>query len=218
MMNKKYLLELFSLFLITTLFAEDSRMLWDFGVIIKTSVQQIDPIKNVKSLSNSEIDVSSQDKALIANPFIPPTLASLDEKVYDPPIISESLDEISLNNIHQVKLLAGRLTMQINYQPIIDMISQIDFNQLDENDCLDLNYWLANAFLHTGKYTEAENVIHTNMAFIKDDRFHFLLAMTYESQGRINAAHEEYLEFINQFPNSEYKMTALIKARMLGRR
>jgi len=56
------------------------------------------------------------------------------------------------------------------------------------------------------------------MAFTKDDRFHFLLAMTYESQGRIKAAQEEYLEFINQFPNSEYKMTALIKARMLGRR
>ena len=109
--------------------------------------------------------------------------------------------------------------MQINYQPIIDMISQIDFNQLDENDCLDLNYWLANAFLQTGKYTEAENVIHTSMAFTtKDDRFHFLLAMTYESQGKKMAAQEEYLEFINQFPNSEYKMTALIKARMLGRR
>ena len=217
MTNKKYLLELFSLFFITTLFAEESRMLWDFGVIIKTSVQQIDPIKNVKSISNSEIDVSSQDKALIANTFIPPTLASLDEKVYDPPIISGYLDEISLNNIHQVKLLAGLLTMQINYQPIIDMISQIDFNQLDENDCLDLNYWLANAFLHTGKYTEAENVIHTNMAFTKDDRFHFLLAMTYEAQGKIKNARKEYLRFIKQFPKSDYKVTALIKARILGR-
>ena len=108
--------------------------------------------------------------------------------------------------------------MQINYQPIIDMISQIDFSQLDENDCLDLNYWLANAFLHTGKYTEAENIIHTNMAFAQDDRFHFLMAMTYESQGKIKVAQEEYLKFINQFPNSDYKMTALIKARILGRR
>ena len=217
MMNKKYLLELFSLFFITTLFAEESRMFWDFGVIIETSVQQIDPIKNVKSISNSEIAASSQDKALIANPFIPPTLASLNEKVYDPLIMSEPWDEISLNNIHQVKLLAGRLTMQINYQPIIDMISQIDFNQLGENDCLDLNYWLANAFLHTGKYTEAEDVIHTNMAFTKDDRFHFLLAMTYESQGRLKKAKKEYLKFINQYPKSDYKVSALIKARMLGR-
>jgi TolA-binding protein len=83
---------------------------------------------------------------------------------------------------------------------------------------MDLNYWLANAYLQTGQYTEAEDVILTNMTFTKDDRFHFLLAMTYESQNKIEAAWEEYLRFIKQFPKSDYKMTALIKARMLGRR
>ena len=107
--------------------------------------------------------------------------------------------------------------MQINYQPIIDIISQIDLRQLDENDYLDLNYWLANAFLHTGKYKEAEDVILTNLELKMEDRFHFLLAMTYESQGRIDNAQEEYLKFVKQYPKSDYKVTALIKARILGR-
>ncbi len=218
MTNKKCLLGLFSIFFLTTIFSEENRTLWDFGVIIKTSVQINDSEKNIQFLSNSELDPPFEIKALIADPFIPPTVASLDEKGYDSPIILESLDEISLNNIHQIKLLAGRLTMQINYQPIIDLISQVDFSQLDENDRIDLNYWLANAFLQTGQYTEAEDVINTNMMFTKDDRFHFLLAMTYESQNRIKVAREEYMRFIKQFPKSDYKMTALIKARMLGRR
>ena len=55
------------------------------------------------------------------------------------------------------------------------------------------------------------------MAFTMDERFYFLLAMIYESQGKIKEAQEEYLEFIKQFPKSDYKITALIKARMLGR-
>ena len=50
-----------------------------------------------------------------------------------------------------------------------------------------------------------------------DDRFHFLLAMTYESQGDINKAIEEYIEFSKQFPKSDYKVAALIKTRILGR-
>ena len=218
MTDRKYLLGLFSIFFITIIFAEENRMLWDFGVVIKKPVQQRTPKEQMQPLLNVDIKPSYQVKALIANPFVPPALISLNDKVYDGLNYLESLDNISLDNIHQVKLMANRLTMQNNYQSVIDMISQIDCSRIDENDCLDLNYSLANAFLYTGRYTEAEDVILTNLAFKMDDRFHFLLAMTYESQGKIKAAQEEYLEFINQFPDSEYKMIALIKARMLGRR
>ena len=218
MIDRKYLLGLFSIILITTIFAEGKRTLWDFGVIIQPSVKNSVAENNKKTYSNTEIEPSAQVKAMIANPFIPPTLNSLNKKVYDLPTVPEPLDKIPLNNIHQVKLLAGRLTMQINYLPIIDMISQIDFSQLDEHDCLELNYWLANAFLHTGQFTEAEDIILANRALRMDDRFHFLLAMTYEAQGKVKNAREEYLRFIKQFPKSDYTVTALIKARMLGRR
>ena len=54
------------------------------------------------------------------------------------------------------------------------------------------------------------------MAFTKDDRFHFLLAMNYEAQGKIRDAREEYLKFVKQFPQSDYKMAALIKSRILN--
>ena len=48
-----------------------------------------------------------------------------------------------------------------------------------------------------------------------DDRSHFLLATIFEHQNKINKAQEEYLNFIEKFPKSDYKMSALIKSRML---
>ena len=159
MMNRKYLIGLFSILFITTIFSQGNRVLWDFGVVINTYAQHSPTEKSIKSISSSKKEFSYQDKALIGASFIPPTLITFDKKVNNIPILLESLAEISLDNIQQVKLLANRLTMQINYQPIIDMISQIDLKQLDENDFLDFNYLLADALFQTGKYKEAEDVI-----------------------------------------------------------
>jgi len=218
MTNRKYLLGLFSIFFIITIFANEKQNLWDFGVIIKTSSQQNTSKMSTKTLSNVIINPHPQVEALIANPFIPPTLTTFKEKVFIAQNTSASWGEIPLEDINQVKLLAGQLTMQVNYLPIIEMLKQINFSILDESDCLDLNYWLANAFLNTGKYTEAEDLILASLTSSINDRFHFLLAMTYEAQGKIKEAQKEYLIFIKQFPNSDYQVTALIKARMLDRR
>ena len=217
MRNKKIFLGLFSIFFITPIFTNENEILWDFGVIINTSVNHNDSENILSPLSNLEIEPSSQTNALIADPFIPPTLISTGKKRYKPQFFSESLNVLSLNNINQVKLFASRLTMQTNYQLIIDIISQINFSIVDKNDTLDLMYWLANALLYTGKYKEAEDVIHANMPLAIDDRFHFLLAMTYEVQGKKKESWEEYLKFIKQFPQSDYKMAALIKSRILDR-
>ena len=217
MRNKKIFLGLFSIFFITPIFTDENEMLWDFGVIINTSVNHNGAEKIISPLSNSETEPFSKTNALIADPFIPPTLISTGEKRYKPQFLSESLNVLSLNNINQVKLFASRLTMQTNYQLIIDIISQINFSLVNKNDSLDLMYWLANALLYTGKYKEAEDVIHANMPLATDDRFHFLLAMTYEVQGKKKESWEEYLKFIQQFPKSDYKMAALIKSRILDR-
>ena len=217
MRNKKIFLGLFSIFFITPIFTDENEMLWDFGVIINTSVNHNDSGKIISPFSNLETEPFPHSNALIADPFISPTLISTREKIYKPQFLPESFNALSLNNIYQVKLFASRLTMQTNYQLIIDIISQINFSLVNKNDSLDLMYWLANALLYTGNYKEAEDVIHANMPLATDDRFHFLLAMTYEVQGKKKESWEEYLKFIKQFPKSDYKMAALIKSRILDR-
>ena len=217
MKNEKIFLGLFSIFSITLIFSNENEMLWDFGVIINTSINHNGSEKIISSLSNLETESSSQTNALLADPFIPPTLVSNGEKRYKPQFLQESLNSLSLNNINQVKLIASRLTMQTNYQLIIDIIGQINFSGVDNNDSLDLMYWLANALLYTGKYKEAEDVINANMPLATDDRFHFLLAMTYEVQGKKGKSWEEYMKLIKKFPQSDYKMAALIKSRILDR-
>ena len=199
------------------MFAVENTTLWDFGVII-TSVQQNTPNKDMQSLTKLEEDTPPQFMALIANPFIPPTKTSIDKKISVPPILLDKWERFTLNNIKQVQLLTSQLTLQLNYQSVIDIIGQMDLNQIDDNDKLDLNYWLANAFFHIGAYSKAEDIILSSIGQARDDRFYFLLAMTYEEQDKIQAAQKKYLQLIKQFPNSDYQVTALIKTRMLGRR
>ena len=211
MMSKMWLIRFSSIFLMTIIFANENNMLWDFGVVINQSNSK------TKLLLKPEIDTAPKIKAMISDPFIPPTIASISERKHDISFFSESRGDYSLNNIYEVKLLVGRLTMQNNYQMIIDVMGKIDLHSLNTKEHIDLNYWLANALLQTGEYAKAKDLILENMDLAVDDRFHFLLAMTYESQGYINKALEEYIEFSKQFPKSDYKAAALIKARILGR-
>ena len=84
MRNKKIFLGLFSIFFITPIFTNENEILWDFGVIINTSVNHNGAEKIISPLSNLEIEPSSQTNALIADPFIPPTLISTGEKKNNP--------------------------------------------------------------------------------------------------------------------------------------
>ena len=90
MMDKNYWAVLFLfLLLYTTAFTEEKSVMWDFGVVINNSVQPIQ--HNGKNLSSpiKLTHVHSQDKALIADPFISPTLTSLTKTASDIPIFSE---------------------------------------------------------------------------------------------------------------------------------
>ena len=147
-------------------------MLWDFGVVINQSNPK------TKLLLKPEIDTAPKIKAMISDPFIPPTIASISERKHDISSFSESGGDYSLNDIYEVELLAGRLTMQNNYQMVIDVMEKVDSNSLNDKDRLDLDYWFANALLQTGEYSKAKDlIIETMNLTVGDDRFHFLLAM-----------------------------------------
>ena len=55
----------------TIIFANENNMLWDFGVVINQSNS------NTKLLLKPEIDTAPKIKAMISDPFIPPTIASI---------------------------------------------------------------------------------------------------------------------------------------------
>ena len=202
MINRKYLLKIFSIIFISIIFSKEKSVLWDFGV----------QIQSIKPLSNSNKD--SQSEALIANRFVPPNFLSTDKKL-DKNILSNSITTITLNNMNEISTLAAQLTMKNDFQSIIDMINQIDLSKFN-NNFSNLYYWLANAYFHTGKYLEAKNILLSNNTQIIHDHAHFLLAMIYESQGEKNAAKEKYLQFSKEFPTSDLLNSALIKIKLLN--
>jgi len=218
MMDKKYFLRLFSIFFINIILANEKILLWDFGVEIIPPVQPNTPMQNSKLLSNNQTASYIRKNALISDSFVSPTITMALENTFIDDIDTEIIQIISASNIDEVMLLIGRLSILKNYQSIINMLGQSNFSQLGEKDRLELNYWLANAFFHTGMYPSAKDIILTNTKSSMDDSFQFLLGLIYEAQGKPNKAQETYLKLIYQFPKSEYTVSAQIKARILGRR
>ena len=203
MINRKYLLWLFSIFYIAIIFSEDQKILWDFGVKIKSSSKQ---------------DSLNKTNALIANRFVPPNSSNLlVEKKIPKNISLNSNYRITVDNIYEIEILVARLTMKNNFQTIIDIITQIDLKQLNNYNCSNLYYWLANAYFYTGKYSDAKNIILSYMPSEIEDYSHFLLAMIYENTGEITSARSEYLQLIKEFPSSDLKQSALIKTRLLAK-
>ena len=119
------------------------------------------------------------------------------------------------NDIKQIKTIITKLTIKELYQPIIDLIRELNLDDFQANELQEINYWLANAFLNTGQYEMAENILLNNSQNENDDKSNFLLATIFEHQNKRKKAQKEYLNFIKKYPNSDYKMSALIKARML---
>ena len=217
MKNKKTIFLLFGFTIITVLFSEDKQILWDLGVIIYAPTQYIESNKDpiLPILPEKVITNNSNIKALISNPFIPPRIVFNEKNVLNSQMNSIFINEVYFDNINQIKLFAAQLSVQSIYQPIIDMINHLDVGNLKDNDIVELNYWLANALCNTGQYAKAENVILDNYTSIMNDESHFLLAIIFEHQNKIENAREEYLKLIDKFPSSDYKMAATIKARML---
>ena len=120
-----------------------------------------------------------------------------------------------MENIKIALLIITKLTIKKLYQPIIEIIKEINLDNFKPNELQEINYWLANAFLNTGQYEMAENVLLNNFQNEVDDKSNFLLAIIFEHQNKTKKAQKEYLNFIKKYPDSDYKMSALIKAKML---
>ena len=100
---------------------------------------------------------------------------------------------------------------------MINLIETFKINNPAHNNSNNLNYWLANAFFKMGNYIAAKNVILQNLNEKSDDRFYFLLAMTYEANNEKKMAKKEFNNFLKLFSQSEYLNSAKIKSKILNK-
>ena len=209
MKNKLYFTSII-FFLIHSLIAQENKILWDFGVIINSPLENTNTqiIKN-----NLEINEYYNGKALISNLFVPPIIKSNEKTVLSKKINNYS--KIKNYSFKQIKFLITKLTVQKLYKNIIEVINELNIDNYKNNESLEINYWLANALTQTGKYKLAENVILNDSKNDINEQSSFLLATIYEHQNKKQKAQKEYLNFIQKYPNSDYKISAQIKAKML---
>ena len=220
MVDKKCVLDFCMIGLFCSMVFPENDILWDFGVIIKQPFLQ----NNTKNTSlqypaNQEV-LQTNINAVIADRFIPPVRNTFPPESSDPLVykISESLTELTLEkNIYQIRSLAEKYYLKKNYRYVIQLLQQRYLDLLSEQNRIDLEYLLADAFYHTGEYNKAQEQVLSLIKQNKSDRLYLLLAMIYESLGENNTAKEYYLKLIDHFPESDYIISAKIKSTILGR-
>ena len=219
MMDNKYVLGLCVMGLFCSMVFSENDILWDFVVvIIPPDIQNNQKDALLKHPTNQEV-FQPKINAVITDPFIPPVKSTLSSQISGPSVIilpEKIMELISEKNISQISKEAKKYYFKKNYQYVIELLYLRDLDVLSKKNQNDLEYILANAFYHTGKYKKALELVLSLLKQNKSDRLYLLLSMIYESLGENNTAKEHYLKLIDQFPNSDYLTSAKIKARILG--
>ncbi|MBC8256649.1 MAG: tetratricopeptide repeat protein [Candidatus Marinimicrobia bacterium] len=199
-----------SIALICSIGFSENEILWDFGVVIRKS--ELQPANNeiLDKFPSKYKNSQTKINAVIADPFIPPTI-NRNTSIISRKVISEPIDL----NIHQIKTTAEKSYLMKNYPHVIAILYQRDLSILSEKDQNDLIYLLADAYYQNGNYTEAKTQALSLLKHNRSDKLYILLAMIYESLGENKNAKDNYQKIIAYYPNSDYFNSAKIKSRIL---
>ena len=205
MMGNKFILALYIGLSCSLSFAE-TNILWDFGVVINSP-----DYKNISK--NYLLQAPSKQKKprvkinrLISDSFIPPVKSSFSSHL-------EALD--SEKSIFLVDSEAKKCYLRKNYIRVIKILQLRDLSILNQQNQYNLEYLLADALHQTGKYQTARDYVLSLLKHNETERLYFLLAMIYESLEQNDDAREYYLKLIEQYPESDYTVSAHIKSRIL---
>ena len=220
MIDKKCVLGFCVMGLFCSMVLSENDIFWDFGVIISQADIQNNPKDAYRQYPTKQNVFQTKINAVIADPFIPPVKSTLRPDISDPLVykLSNNLAELALEkNIFQIRSMVKKYYLKKNYQYVIELLYQRNLDMLSEQNRSDLEYLLADAYYHAGKYKKAQEQVLSLLKQNKSARLYMLLAMIYESLGENNIAKEHYLKLIAQFPDSDYIISARIKSRILGR-
>ena len=218
-MDKKYVLSFCIIGAFYSMLFSENNILWDFGVIIRQSDLQNNSNETLSQNSANQKVFHTKINAVIADSFIPPVRRTLPSEISDPLVytLPEYFTELTLDkNIYQIESMVKKYYFKKNYCYVIGLLHKKDLDMLSEHKRSDLEYLLANAFYHSGENKEALEQVLSLMKQKKSSRLYLLLAMIYESLGKNNTAKKHYLKLIDQFPDSDYIISAKIKSRILS--
>ena len=201
------------------IFSEND-ILWDFGVVINPpnyhNISKNNPVQSPSKLNKSQIKIN----AVISDPFVPPIKNTLTPKIIKsnnnliPKIMSGLGSE---KNIFQISSEAKIYYFKKNYGYVIELLQHKNLTHLTQKHRYDLEYLLAESLYKAGEYKKAQNQVLSLLNQNETERLCFLLAMIYEALGKNNKSKEYYLKLINQYPKSDYTVSAYIKSHILSR-
>ena len=189
-------------------------ILWDFGLVINPTKGFNDSVQNtskyINNLEKNDLDIN----AYISNPFIAP-IENNNYKNKKNNQIKESYNiKISNKNIYEIKLKIEKLFFSQKYNKIIKILRNNNLSEVSERNKQFLKYYLANSLYKIGDYDNAITLINS---LEKTEENHILLIMVYESMDNKKLVKEQYINFIEIYPYSEYLNLAKMKINMLNK-
>ena len=191
-----------------TIIFSQSKILWDLGVTIESINNQ------EKNIAYNPTQITNNDEkinAIIYDPFIPPKQNTRRHSIQ-----KKSMSTKTYNSSYNINI--KQLYLSKKYTNVIELIKDQYLNDSSSEKHVDLNFLLANSLFQTGDYHSALNEALSLLDSNPTDQIHFLLARIYESLGHLNESKKYYKKFLIKYPESDYKLAAKIKLRMLDKK
>lgn len=199
------------LLLLSLSMAADPIHLWDLGVKIES--------KSLAEHSNTQTINMNENKkyAALTQRHVGPKLVNVELLSQDVHPMRHSISTLSALNDYQQYDLGKKYFISGRYVDAIKLLEMVDFNQLSDNQKINMINLHTDALFNLGYYSRIVNILTHHNEYALNDELLFILGMSATKIGDKGIALNAFNDIIEQHLDSEYQNIAKLQRTVLSR-
>ena len=193
--------------------AADSIHLWDLGVIIESKAPAESQYSNTQAINMNE----NKKYAALTQRHVGPKLVNVELLSQDVNPMRHSMSTLSTLNDRQKYDLGKKYFISGRYVDAIKLLEMVDFNQLSDNQKINMINLHADALFNLGYYSRIVNILTHHNEYVLNDELLFILGMSATKIGDKGIALNAFNDIIEQHLDSEYQNIAKLQRIVLSR-
>lgn len=199
------------LLLLSLLMAADPIHLWDLGVKIESKAPA--EYSNTQTINMNE----NKKYAALTQRHVGPKLVNVELLSQDVNLMRHSISTLSTLNDQQQYDLGKKYFISGRYVDAIKFLEMVDFNQLSDNQKINMINLHADALFNLGYYSRIVNILTHHNEYTLNDELLFILGMSATKIGDKGIALNAFNDIIEQHLDSEYQNIAKLQRIVLSR-
>ena len=201
------------LLLLPLLMAADPIHLWDLGVKIESKAPAEPELSNAQTININE----NKKYAALTQRHVAPKLVNVELLSQDVNLMRHSMSTLSTLNDRQKYNLGKKYFISGRYVDAIKLLEMVDFNQLSDNQKINMINLHADALFNLGYYSRIVNILTHHNEYVLNDELLFILGMSATKIGDKGIALNAFNDIIEQHLDSEYQNIAKLQRIVLSR-